>query len=236
LKWQNTPIHAEDAGSHSLRSAAVVTREWMIETGISMDDAPTAAMELLSLCIFRNNYPLNRKLGRRRLASAERGGHDRPAHRPRPRKVETGSARLSVKRSLMRPATREAKTGRRNKMEIVKNIKINGRETQLWMTRDAEGRKTYCVSGRNADGSADEPTGNGMQTTQKAAIESAKEAEYEQVCDQLGFRAACRMVKIHANGSIGFWAGKPEEVRNLLNAVRNAGMRPHPGLVAAARR
>lgn len=60
--------------------------------------------------------------------------------------------------------------------------------------------------------------------------------KYEALCARLGFSSTANFVRVHRGGAIGFTAGKPAEVRQLLAAVRSAGMRPAKGLVAAASR
>ena len=55
----------------------------------------------------------------------------------------------------------------------------------------------------------------------------------KQIAEKLGFNPNVNFVTYSA-GRVGFSAGKPEEVRALLAAVKAAGMRPTRGLRAAA--
>lgn len=61
-----------------------------------------------------------------------------------------------------------------------------------------------------------------------------KKTSYIDRCNQLGFVPESHFVKINANGSIGFTAGKPEEIRHLFLNVLSAGLRPSAALREAA--
>ena len=52
--------------------------------------------------------------------------------------------------------------------------------------------------------------------------ESVKKS-YEEVCSELGFIANVHFVKVTSQGTIGFTAGKPHEVRALRAAVMRCG-------------
>lgn len=63
-----------------------------------------------------------------------------------------------------------------------------------------------------------------------------KTANYEAICQTLGFRPDSGFVKITNRGTISFTCGKPDEIRSLLYAVRQSGMKPSAALVRAASR
>jgi hypothetical protein len=119
-------------------------------------------------------------------------------------------------------------------MEIIKHLTINGRKADMWMTRDAEGRKTYTVNTRNEDGSASEPTGNAMRTSQKVAIEEAREYSYAAICDKLGMDPDIHFVSVNSRGEIGFTAGKPEEIKLLIQRASESGMQASKSLLRHA--
>lgn len=57
--------------------------------------------------------------------------------------------------------------------------------------------------------------------------------DYDATCEQLGFQPRIKFVKINPNGSIGFTAGTPDEIRALLYAVRQERMTPDSKLLRA---
>lgn len=77
-----------------------------------------------------------------------------------------------------------------------------------------------------------------MGRFERAAIPSATEqsTRYIEVCKQLGFSPEARFVKLNPGGSIGFTAGKPDEVRSLLAACERTGLRPSRKLRDVANR
>jgi hypothetical protein len=59
---------------------------------------------------------------------------------------------------------------------------------------------------------------------------------YNEVCGILGVEPSINFVRIHADGSIGFSCGKPDEVRWLLRQCKRKGLRPNKSLIEAATR
>jgi hypothetical protein len=53
---------------------------------------------------------------------------------------------------------------------------------------------------------------------------------YHRTCKTLGFNPDVKFIRIHMDGSIGFAAGKPEEIMALHDACRKHGYRVHPNL------
>ena len=49
---------------------------------------------------------------------------------------------------------------------------------------------------------------------------------YEEICAELGFLAEVKFVEIYENGKIGFSCGKPNEIKSLWYAIREAGYLP----------
>lgn len=59
---------------------------------------------------------------------------------------------------------------------------------------------------------------------------------YDDICKKLGMDPSIRFVHITTRGTIGFTAGKPEEIRLLLQRVQAAGLKPSAALIRAALR
>ena len=58
-------------------------------------------------------------------------------------------------------------------METIKNLKVAGREANMWLDHDPEGRKVYAVTFRSRGGAVVQPSRCGY-TSQKAAIAACK--------------------------------------------------------------
>lgn len=56
----------------------------------------------------------------------------------------------------------------------------------------------------------------------KTNTKTAKKADYNAICTELGFRSEIHFVTIE-RGRIGFTCGKPQELRALAYAARQAG-------------
>lgn len=76
-----------------------------------------------------------------------------------------------------------------------------------------------------------------MGRFERAALPPAagQSTRYIEVCKQLGFSPEVHFVKLNPGGSIGFTAGKPDEIRSLLAACERHGLRPSRGLRDAAK-
>jgi hypothetical protein len=66
-------------------------------------------------------------------------------------------------------------------------------------------------------------------------MKKASKKNYESICRELGFIPDVHFVEITNRGTITFTAGKPQEVKALLQAVRNCGYIPAKSLIKAAR-
>lgn len=58
-----------------------------------------------------------------------------------------------------------------------------------------------------------------------------QEMTYEEVCRDLGFTPSVNFVKVTTAGTIGFWAGKPNEIRALYKSVEEHGYMPSKALL-----
>ena len=74
-----------------------------------------------------------------------------------------------------------------------------------------------------------------MKTTTRK-IQTANGTEnltYEQVCDRLGMRSEIHFVEVTSRGTIAFTLGRPDEIKALHRACKQAGLRPAKSLTRA---